>query len=703
MDKLFNPESILVIGVSQSKTNMGRNIVQNLIRWEYPGRIHLLGAKPGNVAGQPIHTSFDSLPDGIDLAVFLTPAQAVPELIDRCGQKGIRWLAIESGGFTELADDRRTLETKVVEAAEKWGIRFVGPNGLGVVSRAAGVVTPFMKFPLLPQPGRVSLLAQSGGVGVVYLFSLGNENLGLDKFVSMGNKLSLDECDFLDYIGRSGSSDVVCVYLEDVKRGRLFFETLQSFPGTVILQKANVSKAGAAAARSHTASLSTDDRLVEAAVRQAGALRVEDMSSMVHHAMAMTMPPVKGNRLLLLSRSGGHAVIAADFAERAGFELPELPEKLAQVATSAGRARVIRAANPLDLGDVFEFDRFAAMLEIGVKGDDYDAIALVHVFSPDIEGADSERLCATAAQLTKEVGKPIYICFLTDRHELERIKRKYGYPLFFSPEILIKSMAASRHLYQVRERIRNDRLPVSPKIEMAQISEILERARNAAAGAERGWLPADQVFAVARHAGFPIAPYEVVQSAEEAVIAARRVGYPVVMKILSPELLHKSRGGGVALNIKGEEAVREEFAALKETLERGNPNARFDGVLVQKMVKGIREVFLGARRDPSFGPVVAVGFGGVYVEVLNDISFRLCPVTVGDVEEMLSEVNLFRAFRGTLSEPAADFPFLSECVCKLSNLMVCFPEIDEVDLNPLKWFDAGSGGMFVDGRIAIRG
>ncbi len=704
MDKLFKAESVLIVGVSSSPRNMGRNIVHNLIRWDYPGRMYLMGRKPGNLAGQPIVTTFDELPDKIDLAVFLTPAETLPGLVDACGAKGIRWLVIESGGFSELGEQRQQLEDELVARARKWGIQFVGPNGLGALNRSHGLVLPFMSMPRLPAPGRVSLLAQSGGVGIVYLYALGNEGVGLDKFVSMGNKLSLDECDYLDYIGEERSSDVVCLYLEDVRRGRQFFESMRRFPGRILVQKANVSKAGALAARSHTASLSTDDRLVEAAIRQAGALRFHDMASMVHVVMGLTLPAVSGKRLLVLSRSGGHAVIAADYAERNGFSLPPLPEAIGELASKVGRAQVIKASNPLDLGDVFEFDSYARMLEIAAHGDDYDAVAVIHVFSGAVEGPEAERLAARARDLTKETGKPIYLCYLTEAAELERIKRAVRYPCFGSPEILMESMAASNVHHARATAIRDESYPPIPHMEMSGIQAVLKGAAKAASetSGERYWLPADQVFEIARLAGLPMAPFEVVQSADDAAQAAARLGPRVAMKILSPDMLHKSREGAIALNVRGEEAAREEFATLQNHLQEKVPDGRFDGILVQKMVGGIREIFLGGRQDPSFGPIVAVGFGGTLVEVLDDIAVRLCPVSTRDLTEMLDEVQLFHALRRLPDGRDSDFAFLEECLVRISNLLCNFPEIEELDFNPLKLYDPGEGGIFVDARLAIR-
>ena len=700
MDKIFYPDSILVVGVSPSPTNMGRHIVQNLIRFDYAGRIYVMGRREGNVAGQPVHTSFDTLPDDIDLAVVLTPASLVAGIVDQCGKKGIRHMAIESGGFTELDQGRKEIEQSVVDAADRWGIRFIGPNGIGAICPESGVVLPFMPIPHVPPPGRTSLLAQSGGVGIVYLYALAAEYQGMDKFVSMGNKLSLDECDYLDYIGKTGKSDLACLYLEDIRRGRKFYESVRDFPGHVIVQKANVSKAGAAAAASHTASLTTDDRLVEAALKQAGALRVDDMSSMVHHAMAMGLPPVKGDRILVLSRSGGHAVIAADFAERYGFSMPPLPEEIGKIAAQSGRAHVIAQANPLDLGDVFDFDQYTAMLEKGVEGDQFDAVVLIHVFAIRQEVLDAERLVARAKELTRETGKPVFICYLTAGDELQRMKNTHRFPLFSSPEILVSSMNASRQLYRHRLRMESDSVPEPEGMDMEAIGAVLNKGAQGAAAAD-GWMQANQVFDLLRLAGLTPAAHRVVHNPDDAVKAAGELGYPVVMKLLSPQLLHKSQWGGVSLNVKGEQSVRDEFAELTALFGQAAPDGTLEGVLIQPMVKGFKEVFLGGRRDPSFGPVIGVGIGGTFVEVLDDIAFRLCPVSRSDVEQMLSEVNLFKAFRGKNGEKGADFAHLARCVHNLSHLLTRFPEIVEIDVNPVKLFDEGSGGLAVDGRIRL--
>ncbi len=285
MKPLFEPSAVLVVGVSQSEGNMGRNIVMNLIRFGYRGEIFLYGRKEGFVAGHRIHTTFDTLPEGvIDVAAILAPAPAIPEIIDRCGALGIRHAIIESGGFSELGEGKNSLEQTLLEATRKWGIRFTGPNGLGVVVPRIGLVSPFMQLAAIPEPGRTSLLSQSGGVGVVGLFGFARENIGMDVFVSMGNKLSLDEADYLEYLTSSNTSDTVCLYLEHIGRGRRFFQAVRDFKKPVIIQKSNTSNAGHRAASSHTAALVTDDALVDAGVKWSGAIRVHDQERLLEGA-----------------------------------------------------------------------------------------------------------------------------------------------------------------------------------------------------------------------------------------------------------------------------------------------------------------------------------------------------------------------------------------------------------------------------------
>ena len=692
MRSLFFPESVLVIGVSPGPRNMGRNIVDNLLRFKYRGRIHLMGRKAGFYAGHPIHTDFEALPDDIDLAVMLTPAEVIVETLAACGRKGIRWAIIESGGFSELTGDDDRLDEEVLAVAREHGIRFVGPNGLGAICRVSGMVSPFMPMDDLPREGDISLLAQSGGVGVTYIGALYAENLGMDCFVSMGNKLSLDEADYLEHLSSEGTSRAVCLYLEDVRRGRAFFDAIRDFDGAVIVQKAGVTAAGHSAAASHTASLAVDDRVVDAALRQAGAIRVRSMDRMIAHAKAAALPPMRGNRLMLIARSGGHAVIAADVAEQSGFVMPPLPPDMARLAAQAGRGHVIRTANPLDLGDVFDFEVYNQLLTMAARSAEFDGVAMIHVFSSEAEVRASAHLLESAASLTEATGKPVYLCFITIPRILFSLKRRTPLPLFDAPEVMVEAMAALRWA-GARRRERDE-----PRADGADgPAPVLG---DASPGGR--YLGAATAWGLLERWGFPVAPWRVVTRREDLAAACAAVGYPVVLKVDSADLVHKSDVGGVEVGLHDREAALAAYDRILAAVAAAAPTVSVDGILVQAMVRGGREVFLGGRRDPSFGPMIMTGAGGVYVETLGDVSLRLAPLSRQDVTDLIGEVGWFKTLAPARGRPGADRALLEDRLLALSAMLCAEERIEEIDLNPFILGDEGEGGAVVDVRIRLR-
>jgi len=690
MRKLFFPDSILVIGVSPGPRNMGRNIVDNLLRFKYGGRIHLVGRKPGFYAGHPIHTEIETLPEGIDLAVILTPAEVIVDTLRACAAKGIRRAIIESGGFSELTGEDDKRDQELLAVAREHGIRFVGPNGLGVICRASGLVSPFMPMDDLPRQGDISLLAQSGGVGVTYIGALFVENLGMDRFVSLGNKLCLDETDYLEHLGEEGTSRAVCIYLEDIRRGRAFFDAIQSFAGAVIVQKAAVTAAGHRAAASHTASLAADDRVVDAALRQAGAIRVGSMDQMIAHAKAAALPPMAGNRLMIIARSGGHAVIAADVAEQSGFILPAVPEGMAALAASAGRGHVIRTDNPLDLGDIFDFEVYNQLLIMAAKSDDFDGVAMIHVFASEGDVRSSAHLLKSAAQLTASTGKPVYICFIAMPQALVALKKRTPHPLFDAPEAMIEAMAALRWSGARRSR------------GVEALADGRDGPAPVLGEAAAGSLDAAAAWSLLEHWGFPVAPWRLVARREDVVEAADAVGYPVVLKIDSPDIVHKSDAGGVELGLADAAGALAAYDRILAATTAAVPDAEIHGILVQGMADGGREIFIGGQRDPSFGPLVMTGAGGLHVETLKDVSLRLAPLARRDVTDMIAEVSWFRTLAPARGRPGADRALLEDRILALSAMLCAEERIEEIDLNPFLLLDEGEGGMIVDVRIRIR-
>jgi acyl-CoA synthetase (NDP forming) len=690
VDKIFYPDSIVVVGVSERPNNLAANIISNLLEFGYAGDIYAVGLRSGEVHGIPIFTSVESLPDAVDLAVILTPAAVVPDLLESCGKKGICRAVIESGGFAEFSRAGRELEEQVCAVAHRWGIRFVGPNCISVVNMENGLCLP---FPLLERQavkrGPVSVLAQSGGVSITYLLLLSEAGLGVNKAVSMGNKADLDEVDYLTYLLDDPGTEIIVLYLESIEEGRRLMELAASSSKPIIVHKANTARASAEIAFSHTAALANDDRIVDAALRQARVARAASFDDAVALAQGFALPPVRGNDLVVASRSGGHAVVAADALEANRFHLAPMPDDFLAEVRSLFRADVIALTNPLDLGVIFDFDLYGRIVEECLCTLSPDALLLVHTYSAGAEGQMSRRLAHRVQELSLELDKPVAFCAFAQREEVELLRREADYPVFGEIEAAVRALAASREWHTGSVRLSS--LPPVPSHRPREVEGLL---------AHDGVLMTDAALELCAAFGIPVARGSVTGSVEQALGAADAVGYPVALKVLAADLPHKSDVGGVVLDVTSPEALRAEFPALMARMEACVPEAHVEGILVQRMLSGGREVILGGKRDPSFGPVVMFGLGGVYVEIFEDVAFRLAPLTREDAEGMISEVRGSRLLRGVRGEPLSDVEAVVEALLALSRLVVGCPEVAEVDVNPMLVFERDVAA--VDARAVVR-
>jgi len=455
VDKIFYPDSVAVIGVSERPDNLAATIVGNLLNFGYSGSVYAVGRRGGEVHGIPILTSVESLPDDVDLAVILTPAATVPGLLDACGKKGIRRAVIESAGFAEFSEAGRKLEEQVCAVARRWGMRFIGPNCISVVNMENGLCLPFGHLERQAvKRGPVSVLAQSGGVSITYLLMLSEAGLGVNKVVSMGNKTDLDEVDYLTFLLDDPGSEIICIHLESIEEGRRLMEVIASSPRPIIVHKTNTGRASARIAFSHTAALANDDRIVGAALRQAGAARAAGFADAVTLAQGFALPPVRGNDLVVISRSGGHAVMAADAAEANGFRLVPIPDKLLAEVRGLFRADVIALTNPLDLGALFDFDLYGRIVEECLRVIDPDALLLVHTYSSAGPGGEmSRRLIRRVQELSRELDKSVAVCAFVRREEVEWLRQEMDIPIFAEVETAVRALAVSRDRYSRPARL----------------------------------------------------------------------------------------------------------------------------------------------------------------------------------------------------------------------------------------------------------
>jgi acetyltransferase len=687
MDQLFNPKSVAVIGVSENPDNLARIIVENLFEFQFNGEIFLIGKKEGILFGRGICTSMEDLREGIDVAVILTPAQTVPGILESCGRKKIHWAIIESGGFSEYSEEGAKLEKEVLRIAQKWGIRIVGPNGIGIINIENGFV---VAFPPLNRKavrkGKVSLLVQSGGVSLTYLNLLSSASVGISKIVSMGNKLDLNEIDYLKYFIRDPQTEIIGIYLESIRRGRELLEIARSTSKPIILHKANIGEASREIAKLHTAALANDDKIVDTALKQADIVRAKDFRSFINAVKVFSLPPMKGNDLVILSRSGGIAIVAADSAERYGFQLFPLKKSFQNRIHSYFRAKVIQPTNPLDLGDLFDFDLYTKILEQVLKIKAVDGMIFQHAAVGE-EMQPSRKLIHAAKELSLHYQKPVAFCYLTEEEELAYIKRAFDYPIFIEPEDALSALAISREHYRKR-KISREKPPVY-SVDRIHVKRLLQKSKK-----EKRGLLLPEAFEVLHAYGIPVADYQVAHQKEDLKKALKKIKGPVALKIVSPEISHKSDVGGVVLNIRDLSEAERVYSQMNKLVKRG-----FSGVLVQKMISDGKEVILGAKRDPSFGPVILFGMGGIYVEVLRESSLRLAPINRSEAEEMISELKAASILKGIRGERPLDMETLVENLLRLSQLMMDFPKIEGIDINPIKALEKGT--VAVDTRILL--
>ncbi len=685
--KIFYPESIAVVGVSPDPKNLARNIVFNSLFFGFKGEIFSVGRTQGVAFGQRIYSSLDEIDREIDLAVILTPARTIPEILEQCGRKGIRAAVIESGGFSELGDEGKPLETACKEAADRWGIRFVGPNGIGVTNLENGLALPFMPLRRDLSLGPVSILAQSGGVVLSYLGFLTDEGIGVNKIVSMGNKLNIDENDLLEYLIRDPGTKIILVYLEGFSNGRRFVEISSKSEKPILVHKSNRFQASARIAHSHTTALFVDDRLVDYALEQAGCVRVNTMDDAMQYMKSFTLPPLRGNRLAVVSRSGGHAVIAADACGYYGFQLPSFPEEVLQEVESRLRAHVIRLQNPLDLGDLFELEFYAHIVEELLKGDDLDGVLLAHGYRRGHEEEASRSLFKRVEGLVEKYRKPVAPYVMTEAAEKDYLKKSLKMPIFDAPENAMRAFHLSRRWASRRPVPMKS---ISPDgADEGRVEEILQGAMG------REDLLLSEATELIRAWGFPVPPFSLARREEEALEALHEIGGPVAVKINRPHISHKSDRGAVRLGLGSEKEVRDAFRHFR-SLASGNLE-----VMIQKMAPPGREVILGGRQDASFGPVILFGLGGVFVELFRDVVWRLAPIGDEEADRMIKGIRGARLLEGYRSEGPSDMGTLRDLLVRLSQLLMVFPRIKEIDINPVVVLGRGEGAQAVDARLGL--
>lgn len=681
MERFFRAQSVAVVGVSNSPGNLGRVMVYNLLEFQYSGYVYLVGPKGGSFLSHKIYPSVAELPEPVELAAILVPAAAVPEVLRQCGEKGIKRVVVESAGFSELGEDRMELEQQIVGYLDRYGMRMIGPNCIGLMDRQTGLALPFMPFKREARLGSVSIVSQSGGVGGTMVNGLAGEHLGFSKFASIGNKLNVNEADLLQYLAEDRETEQIFCYLEGIADGRRLMEIATGSPKVIVAHKSNTGKSGSAIARSHSASLSSDDRIVDSAFRQCGIFRARDQSEAIHMLKAFMLAPMKGNRLAVISRSGGHAVMAADAADELGFSLPPFPDEVMQTVKEHSRAKVIQFHNPMDLGDLFDLDLYGRLAEKTLAREDIDGLLFIHNYQGIFDAPESRRLIERLGELLRKSAKPLAVCTFTTQTELERNRKVLDFPIFTDPREALLALAWNRQRAERRPLPFAQTRPTG--LNRALVEAELEKVTA-------GPVAPQTVALVLNAYGIPLVEWQLADNEEETVAAAYRLGFPVALKTAQPEVIHKSDAGGVHLNLADESSLRSAYRSLSSL----GPS-----VVLQKMADQGLEWFIGGRQDQQFGPIVIAGLGGIYVEVFRESAIRIAPIDKQEADRLLDEIRGSKLLAGVRGQPPLDREGLVDAIIRVSWLLNDFPQIQELDLNPMRIYQKACCAL--DWRIIV--
>ncbi len=697
LEGFFKPNAVAIVGASTKPGKLGYTVLANVIEFGFRGNIYPINPGATQIAGYKCYGSVVDLPEVPDLAVIVIPYNHVPNALRDCGEKGIKSVVVISAGFREASVEGAEREQEVIEIAQKYGIRIIGPNCLGIIDTYTPVNATFAAG--TPPQGNISFMSQSGALQTAILdWSLAQRDLGFSRFVSLGNKADVNEMDLMQDWVEDPATKVILAYVEGLPKGQEFIRVARemSRKKPILVLKSGVTESGSRAVSSHTGSLAGAEKAYDSAFYQSGVLRMETLEELFSNARAFANQPlVKGERIAIVTNAGGPGILATDTLEKYGMRLARLTretiQKLEEFLPDAASV-----ANPVDvLGDALS-DRYSAAMELIAADPNVDGLLCIVTPQAMTEIVDTAN---AVGKLSQRTDKPILAAFMGE----ERIKAgedvlaSYNVPNYKFPEQAARAFAAMRDYVVARDR--KDPTLVTFDVDHATVRKVFDTVRS------DGRVSVGEAEArdVAQAYGLRLPKSELAATAEEAVKVAGEIGYPVVLKIASPDILHKTDVGGVKVGLANAADVRDAFDLIVYRATRYVPDARIWGCLVQEMVptNGI-EVLVGMSRDPQFGPLVTFGLGGILVEALKDVTFRVAPFGQEDAEEMLEEIRARSLLAGVRGRPPADREAMVDTLLRINQLVTDFPEIVEMDINPLMVYERGQGAIALDMRLVLK-
>lgn len=690
LDSLFNPESIAVIGASKDPRKVGYAVLNNLIRFNYRGRLYPVNPSSPEILGVKAYPKISDIGKKIDLAVIVIPAKLVPGALIDCAKAGAGSAVILSAGFKEAGHEGIKLEAEVKRISTEHNIRLLGPNCLGIINTSNNMNASFAGD-MLPK-GRTAFFSQSGALGIAILdWALGNK-MGFSKFISLGNKTDLNEIDFIEYFINDPETDLILGYIEDVVDGKRFMQIAAKATKIkpIILIKSGGTEAGARAASSHTGALAGSETAFNAAFKQTGVIRAQGIQDLFDTALAFSSNKLPaGNGLLIVTNAGGPGILAADMSERSGIRLPQMTRETLD-SISGLLPPTASLYNPVDIIGDATSERYSTVLNKAIEDPNVDGILVI--LTPQAM-TDVENTADIVIKAAKATDKPVIASFIGEmrvRKSVDRIKAA-SIPCFSYPELAVTAFKRL-HEFNTWKHAGEGVVPSYPANKAAA-----QEAIDKLLGSGRYQAGEDIAMDILSRYGFSFPERGLARTAREAAAIAERLGFPVVMKISSPDILHKTDVGGIKVNINTGIAAEDAFIEITSNVRRLMPEAFINGVMVYEMIKGGKEVILGVTYDRTFGHMIMFGLGGIYVEVLKDVSFRIAPISGKEALAMIGEIKTSALLKGARGEKPVDMQAIADGLARLSNIVTDFPAIRELDINPLVVMNRGAFAL--DARI----
>jgi acetyl coenzyme A synthetase (ADP forming)-like protein len=695
LDSLLRPKSIAVVGASRRAGSIGNGMLKHLVGSGFTGPVYPVNPTADSVNSVPAFPSIGALPTVPDLAVIVVPKQLVLGVVRECVATGVKGIVVITAGFREVGGDGIELERELLALVRENGLRMVGPNCMGVMNTSPAVAMNATFAPAMPPNGPIAFMSQSGAMGMTILDYASEYGIGISQFVSMGNKADVSGNDLIEYWQDDDEVGVILMYIEGFGNPRHFTTLARRATRRkpVLAVKAGRSEAGAKAASSHTGALAQVDIATDALFAQCGVLRADTVEALFDAAIAFSKAPLpKGRRVAILTNAGGPGIIIADACEGFGLEVAPLSEETQNRLREHLPAEA-SVANPVDMIASATPEQVERAMRIIVADPGIDAVIASYVPL----GLEAPVIAAAINRGAEGCGKPILAVLMSKRGLPQGMAELNDTPIpaYRFPESAARALGA---MWRYRQWL--DRPVVEVRrfdVDAARVGQIIASALRE----ERERLTVPEAFEVLECYGIPVAPFRIATTEEDVVAAAREMGYPIVLKAVSQDIVHKTEAGAVKLDMRDEESLRAGWKEIAEALDSESPAAREAGVLVQRMWTGGRETIVGMTMEPQFGPIVMFGLGGVYVEVQRDVAFRVQPVSTVDALEMIQSLRGYRILEGVRGEQGVDLARLSEVIERVSQMVGDHPEIREMDINPFLAFPEGQASVAVDARFSV--